>query len=149
MPTLEEAADLYELRGPIEALAGRCFVRHACTEQLRALRDAQERLAHLPVTERLDMREVLAAQDDFYAALLAGVTNQALRTTLAGVHARVRILRAAALGSRERVAAMVRETAAILAAAEARDEDAITRACTEHVVEAGARALSARAATVG
>ena len=142
-PSTEEVAELYELRAAIEALAGRCFVRHASPAQVRALGAAHEQLARTSAGDVVDMRSLLAAQDEFYAALLDGAGNRALRDTLAGLQSQMRILRAGALATPERVACMVRESAAIVAAAEVRDEEAAARACAEHVAQAGTRALGA------
>src|ERR1700688_2035408 len=45
VPTPEEAADLYDVRGSLEALAARRFVERASGEQLVALRRAVEDFA--------------------------------------------------------------------------------------------------------
>ncbi len=137
----EEARQLYEVRSALEALAGRLFVQNATQAQRTALVKALQRI------ERLAARgaPVLAAKDAFYDVLFAGGGNDALRTVVAGLHARVSVLRWLSLSAPGRPARSLGELRAIVAAVLANDSDAAALACSRHVEEAGRAGLAALA----
>ena len=85
---------------------------------------------------------MLAAKDDFYDVLLEGAGNTAIRETLDGLRARVRLLRATSLSQPNRSAGTVSEIREIVRAAEARNEDAMAAACEYHVNQAARSGLS-------
>ncbi len=142
VPSAQEAADLYEVRAALEALAGRRFVRHASGEQVKALRKCFRELERLAKRREPDTQALLTAKDDFYDVLLAGAGNQAIRDTLDGLRARVRFMRATSLSQPGRLPGTVAEIGAIVAAAEARDENAMAAACEHHVNQAARSGLS-------
>lgn len=137
----EEAGQLYEIRSALEALAGRLFVRHATPAQRKSLVRA------LDVIERLSWKRapLLPAKDSFYAVLFEGGGNEALRLVVAGLHARVSVLRWLSLSVPGRLEQSVAEIRAIVEAVLANDEDAAAQACSRHVEEAGRAALAALA----
>ena len=137
----EEARQLYEIRSVLEGLAGRLFVRNASPAQRKALARALDGI------ERLSRRSapLLPAKDGFYAALFEGSGNEALRSVVAGLHARVNVLRWLSLSVPGRMEQSVTEIRAIVEAVLAEDEDAAARACSRHVEEAGRAALTALA----
>lgn len=142
VPSAQEAADLYEVRAALEALAGRRFVRHASDEQLRQLRKAFREIERLAKKREPDTQAVLAAKDEFYDVLLEGAGNQAIRDTLDSLRARVRFMRATSLSQPNRLPSTVAEIRQIVEAAEARDEDAMAAACEHHVNQAARSGLS-------
>lgn len=141
VPSAEEAADLYEVRASLEALAGSRHVRHASDEQIERLRAAFTEIEALAADDEADVKTSLQALDRFYETLLEGAGNTALRSMLELLRARLRALRAASLAQPDRAAAMIAEIRAVVEAAEARDEDAMAAACAHHVGEAARSGL--------
>jgi DNA-binding GntR family transcriptional regulator len=142
VPSAQEAADLYEVRAALEALACRRFVRRATDAQVKQLRRSFREIERLAKRRDPDVQEMLAAKDDFYDVLLDGAGNKAIRETLDGLRARVRLLRATSLSQRGRSAGTVFEIRDIVGAAEARDEDAMAAACEHHINQAARSGLS-------
>ncbi|WP_432839738.1 GntR family transcriptional regulator [Dactylosporangium sp. CA-092794] len=135
----EEARQLYQVRSVLEALAGRLFVQHASATQRRALVKALERIERLTVKGA----PVLAAKDAFYEVLFEGGGNDALRSVVAGLHARVSVLRSLSLSVPGRTENSTKELRAIVDAVLAGDADAAGEACARHVEEAGRAGLLA------
>jgi DNA-binding GntR family transcriptional regulator len=137
----EEARQLYEVRSALEALAGRLFTLNASRAQRGALAKALARI------ERLTSRgaSMLAAKDAFYDVLFEGGGNDALRSVVAGLHARVSVLRSLSLSVEGRPAESLAELRAIMEAVDAGDADAAAAACSRHVEEAGRVVLRALA----
>ena len=142
VPSAQEAADLYEVRAALEALAGRLFVRRATDEQVTALRSSLRDIERLAKKRGPDIQALLQAKDGFYEVLLQGAGNAAIRETLDGLRARVRLLRATSLSQPNRTAGTVKELETVVRAAESRDEDAMAAACEHHVNEAARSGLS-------
>ncbi len=142
IPTSEEAAELYEVRAALEALAARRFVAHASEEQMAALREAFadiERVTH----DGGDIHAMLEAKNRFYDVLLAGSGNRSVHAILGSLQARVGALRLTSLSQPGRPARAVAEIRAIVEAIEARDADAAARACEQHLDGAAAAGLGA------
>jgi GntR family transcriptional regulator, trigonelline degradation regulator len=137
----EEARQLYEVRSALEGLAGRLFVLHASPAQRTALVRALQRIERLAAKDA----PVLAAKDAFYDVLFEGGGNDALRSVVAGLHARVSVLRWLSLSVPGRPAQSIAELRAIVDAVLANDPDAAARACSRHVEEAGRVGLEALA----
>jgi GntR family transcriptional regulator, trigonelline degradation regulator len=135
----EEARQLYEVRSALEALAGRLFVEHASQGQRTALVKALQRI------ERLASKgaPMLAAKDSFYDVLFEGGGNDALRTVVAGLHARVSLMRWLSLSVPGRSVESLSELRAIVDAVLENDAEAAARACSRHVEEAGRVGLQA------
>jgi DNA-binding GntR family transcriptional regulator len=142
VPSAQEAADLYEVRAALEALAGRRFVRHASDDQLKRLRRAFKEIERLSKRRDPDIHAILTAKDEFYDVLLEGAGNQAIRDTLDSLRARVRFMRATSLSQPNRLSGTVAEIRQIVEAAEARDEQAAAAACEQHVNQAARTGLS-------
>jgi GntR family transcriptional regulator, trigonelline degradation regulator len=141
----EEARQLYQVRSALEGLAGRLFVQNATRAQRTALVRAQQRIARL-VPKGGPMHD---AKESFYGVLFEGGGNDALRTVVAGLHARVSVLRALSLSVPGRSVQAVAEMQAIVDAVLADDAEAAARACSRHVEEAGRAGLQALAAQQG
>jgi DNA-binding GntR family transcriptional regulator len=142
VPSAQEAADLYEVRAALEALAGRRFVRHASDEEMAQLRKAFKEIERLSRRRVSDTQAMLAAKDNFYDVLLEGAGNRAIQDTLDSLRARVRFMRATSLSQPNRLKGTVAEIRQIVEAAEARDEDAMAAACEHHVNQAARSGLS-------
>ena len=110
--------------------------------QVKQLRRSFREIERLAKRRDSDIQEMLAAKDDFYDVLLDGAGNKAIRETLDGLRARVRLLRATSLSQRGRSTGTVSEIRDIVRAAEARDEDAMAAACEYHVNQAARSGLA-------
>jgi DNA-binding GntR family transcriptional regulator len=133
VPTAEEAAEVYEVRAALEALAARRFVeRGADVAALRAAFAEVEAVTH----DGGDIRAMLHAKDRFYEVLLEGAGNGSVRSILNGLQARVRMLRAGSLSAPGRHEQAVAEIRAIVEAIEARDADGAAEAAAGHVARA-------------
>ncbi|MDD7968551.1 GntR family transcriptional regulator [Actinomycetospora lemnae] len=133
-----DAADIYEMRASLEALAVRRFVQRAGDEQVRALRAAVDEIAD----SAADGGDHLGAKDRFYEVLMDGSASGPLQQTLAGLQARVRLLRATSLSVPGRPAEAAEELRAVVDAVEARDADAAADACVRHIRNAAATATA-------
>lgn len=146
VPSPEEAAELYDVRLVLEAAAVERFVKNASPAQVRALRDAVDEMERVSAVESEDVRAVLRANDEFYAVLLEGAGNRTFHTLLAGVQARVRVLRASSLSQPGRPAAAVAELRGIVEAIEAGDATLAARITADHLElaeRAGLQAITA------
>ena len=135
----DEARQIYELRSSLEGLAGRLFVQRASDAEVAEL---QEQFAAIKEAYSAGVG-ALAAKDAFYAVLFRGAGNEPLRQVIAGLHARVSYLRAFSLTRPGRLERSLRELRDIMDAVEARDPDAVARACGTHVEQAGLAGLDA------
>jgi DNA-binding GntR family transcriptional regulator len=141
-PSPQEAAELYEVRAVLEALAARKFVERASDADVGALRDAFAEIEEV-THEGGDIRAMLRAKSRFYDVLLSGSGNGAIRSILGLLQARVSLLRTTSLSQPRRPAQAVAEIRAIVEAIEARDAEAAARACTLHVEHAARAGLGA------
>jgi DNA-binding GntR family transcriptional regulator len=135
----DEAADLYEMRASLEALAVRRFVQRATPEQVAALRAA---VGEIERTAESDPQDQLPAKDRFYDVLFTGSNSAPLQQTLAGLQARVRLLRATSLSEPGRPQQAAAELRAVVDAVEAGDADAAAAACARHIENAARTALA-------
>ncbi|WP_433784367.1 GntR family transcriptional regulator [Actinomycetospora sp. CA-101289] len=135
-----DAADIYEMRASLEALAVRRFVQRAGEEQVRALRAAVDEIARSAAAG--EVHDHLGAKDRFYAVLMDGSASGPLQQTLAGLQARVRLLRATSLSAPGRPAEAAEELRAVVDAVEARDAEVAAEACVRHIRNAAATATA-------
>ncbi len=135
-----DAADIYEMRASLEALAVRRFVQRAGDDQVRALRTAVDEIARSAATG--EVGDHLGAKDRFYDVLMEGSASGPLQQTLAGLQARVRLLRATSLSAPGRPAEAAAELRAVVDAVEARDADAAAEASVRHIRAAAATATA-------
>ena len=139
LPSAEEAADLYEVRAALEALAARRFVEHASESQVEALRSALQEIEQ--VSRGGDVGAMVRAKDRFYDVLLKGSGNRSVHAILAGLQARVSVLRRTSLSKPGRAKTSVAEIRAIVEAIEAGDADGAARAASTHVDHAARTGL--------
>lgn len=137
-----DAADIYEMRAALEALAVRRFVQRAGPDDVRALRAAVEEITRTASGSDGEARDQLGAKDRFYEVLLAGSASDPLQQTLAGLQARVRLLRATSLSVPGRPRQAAEELAAVVDAIEAGDAEAAADACVRHIRNAAATATA-------
>ena len=135
----EEARQLYQVRSVLEGLGGRLFVENAGATQRKALVRALERVER----QAAKGAPIMAAKDAFYDVLFEGGGNDALRSVVGGLHARVSVLRSLSLSVPGRLQHSLEELRAIVDAVQARDADAAAAACARHVEEAGRAGLLA------
>jgi DNA-binding GntR family transcriptional regulator len=136
----EDAADIYEMRAALEALAVRRFVERASPEQVAALHAAVTQIERTAASTQ--PQDQLHAKDRFYEVLFTGSGSLPLQQTLAGLQARVRLLRATSLSELGRPQQAAAELRAVVAAVEARDADTAAAACARHVENAARTALA-------
>lgn len=138
--TPDDAADLYEMRASLEALAVRRFVQRAAPEHVDALVAAVDEIER--TARSAEPQEQLRAKDHFYEVLFTGSGSQPLQQTVAGLQARVRLLRATSLSEPGRPEEAAAELRAVVDAVQAGDADAAAAACARHIENAARTALS-------
>lgn len=136
----DDAADLYEMRASLEALAVRRFVQRARPEHVAALRGAVDEIER--TARSAEPQEQLQAKDHFYEVLFTGSGSAPLQQTVAGLQARVRLLRATSLSEPGRPQEAAAELRAVVDAVEAGDADAAAAACAHHIENAARTALA-------
>jgi DNA-binding GntR family transcriptional regulator len=141
-PSKEEATDLYAVRESLEALAVRRFIERAPEEKVEALRETVTGIEAVSENDG-DMLALLRAKDRFYEVLLDGAASPAIQQILAGVQARVRLLRATSLSQRGRPHEVVEEIRDLVDAIAARDTDLAVRRCAAHLSRAAATGIKA------
>jgi DNA-binding GntR family transcriptional regulator len=136
----DDAADLYEMRASLEALAVRRFVQRATPEHVAELRAAVDEIER--TARSAEPQGQLQAKDHFYDVLFRGCGSPPLQQTVAGLQARVRLLRATSLSEPGRPQEAAAELRAVVDAVEAGDAEAAATACARHVDNAARTALS-------
>lgn len=134
-----EAAQIYEVRGALEALAGEGFAERASDEERAELRQVYEQLAATgPAAGRAVLLDL---KRRFYDVLLRGSRNEYVGRLLGQLLNRNAQLRATSLSDPGRLPHTVREIRRIVEAVERRDPEGAWQACREHVAAAAAVAL--------
>jgi DNA-binding GntR family transcriptional regulator len=136
----DDAADLYEMRASLEALAVRRFVQRADPEHVAALGAAVGEIERTAAAGA--PQDQLRAKDRFYEVLFSGSGSAPLQQTVAGLQARVRLLRATSLSEPGRPQEAAAELRAVVDAVEAGDAEAAAAACARHVENAARTALA-------
>jgi DNA-binding GntR family transcriptional regulator len=134
-----EAAQIYEVRGVLEALAGEGFAARASDADRAELRQVLEDLAALPADP--DRAVLLAVKRRFYDVLLRGCGNPVVARMLDSIINRNTQLRATSLSDPGRLPDTIAELRRVVEAAEARDPRATWDACREHIRNAASVAL--------
>jgi DNA-binding GntR family transcriptional regulator len=98
--TLDEAKELYLIRGVLEGLAAKQFVANATAADLAALKSALDDT--FDAYRDGDPEIVLDAKNRFYETLTRGAGSEILSSMLATLHARIRRWRALGLGHPKR-----------------------------------------------
>ncbi|MHB1537770.1 MAG: GntR family transcriptional regulator [Solirubrobacteraceae bacterium] len=136
--TKKEASDLYELRATLEALTARLFTERASGEEVASLRESFEamRRALQASSGETPIQALIEAKDRYYEVFVSGAGNDAIRSIIAGLQARVRLMRATSLSHPGRPAQTLREIERVVAAIERRDAGAAAQAAQDHVTRA-------------
>ena len=140
-PSLEDAADLYEVRASLESLVVQRFVERATDDQVRRLVATVDDLAAV-TTATTPIPELLRAKDHFYEVLIEGARSPALQQLLEGIQGRVQVLRATSLSESGRPLEVVKELRGIVDAVAERDAVTASTRCAAHVRSAAITALS-------
>lgn len=140
--TWREAAEVYEVRAALEALAARLFTERADGAQRAALRRSFDRIQKV-LGSHSGTWAMLEAKSAFYTVLFAGAHNEAMVSMISLLQARITVLRAATMGQPGRAAEAVEEIRAITEAISAHDGEAAAAAAARHVQNASRYALQA------
>lgn len=137
--TPEEATDLYEVRGVLEALAASRFATAAGDEEIAELAEATDEIER--AVRAGHSEDLVALKDDFYSVLLRGAKNTVVRSMLDSLRTRISYLRATSLRQPHRSVETVAEVRAIVDAIKRHDSDAAWKASKEHVERAAESAI--------
>jgi GntR family transcriptional regulator, trigonelline degradation regulator len=134
-----EAAEIYEVRAALEALAGEGFALRATSAERAALRAVYEELRD--VGAAASRQDLLAIKKRFYEILVKGCRNSYVARMLERLLSRNAQLRATSLSSSDRLPKTIREIGQIINAIEESDPIAAGEACRVHVQRAAEVAL--------
>jgi DNA-binding GntR family transcriptional regulator len=137
--TLEEAADLYDVRGVLEALAARRFAMNATDDEVAELAASADRFAR--VVGEGDLTDIVKCKDEFYSIMLRGPRNAVVRSVLGSLHARIMFLRATSLRRPARSTETVAEIRKIVEAILERNPDSAWAWSKQHVERAADAAM--------
>jgi GntR family transcriptional regulator, trigonelline degradation regulator len=140
----DEARDLYDVRGVLEALAASRFAVSASDDQIRRLLEATDRYERMARVG--DLSEIVARKDDLYAVLLDGANNSVVRQVLDSLRGRIAYLRATSLRRPNRAEEAAQEVRTIVDAIARRDAEAAWELSRWHVARAASAALEVLAA---
>jgi len=135
--TPDQARELYEVRGALEAAAARLAAANRSDEELLALRESLYALE----TPLMPVDELLEAKRRFYDALIRASHNSIIGEQLAGRQARISQLRLVTLTRPGRGPQMLAELKRIVDAIGDQDPDRAFVASLDHVREAATIAL--------
>ncbi len=138
--TPEMARSIYETRAVLEGLAARLFARRASTDQIVAIKNAVDELAS--VYTNYTPQGMMRAKTEFYRILLEGCGNPIVADMLRIIHTRVSQLRATSHSNPLRAERSIAEIREIVAAFEARNDEAAWYKCVRHIENAAEAALA-------
>lgn len=132
--SVEEAHDLYDVRGVLEALAASRFASSASDEEIAKLVATMDNIER--TVREGDLAELVARKDDFYSVLLDGARNAVVRSIHESLRTRIAYLRATSLSRPQRSQETLHEVRKITDAIVRRDSEAAWTLCREHVKKA-------------
>lgn len=135
----DEAADLYDVRGVLEALAASRFAINASDQEIGELVASADKIAR--TVQNGNLTDLVACKDEFYAIMLRGANNAVVRSVLSSLNGRITYLRATSLHRPARSAETVAEVREIVGAIARRDADAAWELSRKHVQRAGEAAM--------
>lgn len=142
--TIEEARNIYRVRGALEVLAAEQFAESATAEHLASLKAAASELEE--AYQGGNIQAILSAKRSFYEELCAGANNAVIQDVLRRLNSRINQLRSTSLSKPNRLADSIKEIWSLVAALEARDITGARQAASLHVNNAAAAALDNYAA---
>ena len=137
--TADEAEQIYDVRGVLEALAAKKFVQYATDEQIEKLAKALNEIKAGLDTDEMDM---IGRKQTFYDVLLSVYPNTYLRSMLNQILNWSGQLRATSMSVPGRRRQSVAELERLIEAIRKRDEEAAWHWSLEHVRNAATAALS-------
>jgi GntR family transcriptional regulator, trigonelline degradation regulator len=141
----EDVANIYQVRGALEALAAKLFAERASDEEVAELQKSLEDLA--VAMKGNDIDRTMEAKDRFYSNLTDGSGNPIIGSILRSMKARIQMLRRVSLSSPTRSPDTMREMQAILAAIQIRDGEAAFQLSWKHIRNAAENALKVLSTT--
>ncbi|AOB25320.1 GntR family transcriptional regulator [Bordetella genomosp. 6] len=135
----EEAEEIYEVRGILEAQTCTGFALRAGSGHMETLARAFDALSE--AARQGDIPRTLALSDTFYDTIAAGCGNRLLGNMLRQLHNRIVLLRRTSLSEPSRLPETLYELTQIFEALKARDEIAAGKAALHHVRQASRTAL--------
>lgn len=137
--SVEEAYDIYEVRGVLEALVAGRFAEHATDEQRARLAAAATEFQR--VISGGDLGEIVLRKDDLYDVLLEGSGNVTVRRVLESLWGRIAYLRSTSLRRPRRPDEVSEEIGQIVDAILRRDAAAARELSRAHVDRAAGAAF--------
>ncbi len=148
--SVEEAEQLYAVRGLLEGYAGRRFAErdHALLkEELKAFGLAMAALEK--AARGRDHTALITAKTAFYAALMNGSGNVFVKQTLTTLHNRITLLRQTSMTQPNRLKQSMKEVRAIYDAIVSQDGKRAEAACISHIDAAATVAIGVLTASQG
>lgn len=142
-PDPTKAAQIYEIRGLLEAEAARVCAERAKPEDVATLRSAIDR--NESAFARGDTREVLKGTTEFYEALFSCAGKDVAWEAVKGLNARINQLRSMTVSTPGRGPIAIKEMRRILTAIEAGNGKAAHAASLAHIAAVAALAQTALA----
>jgi DNA-binding GntR family transcriptional regulator len=137
--SVDEAHELYALRGLLEGFAAQEFARVASDAAIEQFGQAAKRLRAEAVAQ--SKTGVLQAKTQLYDVLLDNCGNSLIKEILTSLYSRVNLLRATSLMHPDRLPTSLREIDRLYKALKARDSDAAREAASLHVSNAEKAAM--------
>lgn len=134
-----EAADIYQVRGVLEGLAGELFAVRGTAEEKVRFADSLT-----PVREAHNgpnIRDMLIASEKFYSHLLRGARNAELHEIVERLHVRINQIRRVSMSMPEQQEPTLRALQRIVDAVIVGDAAGARIACVEHVRTSAAATL--------
>lgn len=132
--SVEEASELYALRGLLEAFAAREFARNGSDEAIKEFARGAEQLRAAAMSG--NQSQVLEAKGRLYSIMLGNCGNSLVEEVLQSLFSRINMLRATSLMHPERISQSLAEIDALAAALQRRDADEAERIAALHVQNA-------------
>lgn len=137
--TVEDARELYALRGLLEGFAAREFALHGSDDALARF-SSEARVLRL-AAEAGDRDKVLAAKGELYEIMLGNCRNKLVREVLESLFSRINLLRATSLMHPDRLPHSLTEIELLAAALCERDAETAEAMAARHVHNACEAAL--------
>lgn len=137
--SIEEARQIYDVRGVLEALAAKNFARDASEAQIQILRDVLAKIKMYKTKPEADA--ILELKRLFYGTMLSVPSNEYARTMLAQIFNRITQLRATSVSDPRRLPQTIIELTRLVNAIRRRDEQEAWEASIEHVKSASGVAI--------
>jgi len=135
--SLEEARDLYEVRGVLSGLTGRLIVKKANDSEISGLLARVDEMES--VAQANDFSTYYGLNLAFHRALIDAAANPALAHSYRSIANQLHLYRRRGLVQKGSLRVSNEEHRAIVDALQARDEDAAERAMRQHVANGWAR----------